>query len=342
MHGAKTIGAGVAAANDDDVFARAGNVSGAKAPLYNIVISVVTLAATVLLCQKVHREVDAIEPATGHVQVAGPACTAGEKHGIEVTLQILRRHIDPGVNTGPEHHALGRQQIEPAIEHALFHLEFRNAVAQQPAGAIRLLEHRHAVACAVELRGRRKAGRSGADDRHFLPRARGRRLRNDPAFVERAIDDRQLDRLDGDGIFVDAEHARPFARRGAQQACELGKVVGLMEALDRRPPRIAVNQVIPVRDQVAERAPLVTERDAAVHAARGLPRNVFDRIRLVDVAIVADALLYRAHGRLDAGKFDETGRLAHGRFAELKFRATPLLPGTRSESWPQLRRLSPA
>ena len=39
-------------------------------------------------------------------------------------------------------------------------------------------------------------------------------------------------------------------------------------------PLIAVDQVVPVGDEVAERAPLVTERDAAVHAsARGLLRR---------------------------------------------------------------------
>ena len=150
--------------------------------------------------QEIHREVDALETAAWHVQVARLARAAGEQHRVEVTLQILRRHINPDVHAGPEHHALGRQQIETAIEHALLHLEFRNAIAQQPADPVRLLEHRHAMAGGVELRGRREAGRSRADNGRFLPRPRGGRLRNDPALVERAIDNGQLDRLDGDGI----------------------------------------------------------------------------------------------------------------------------------------------
>ncbi len=122
----------------------------------------------------------------------------------------------------------------------------------------------------------------------------------------------ELDRLDGDRVLVDPEHARPFARRGTQQAGELRKVVGLVEPLDRRAPRIAVDQIVPVGDQVAERAALMTERHAAVHAARGLARQVLDRIRLVDVPIVADALFDRARGRLGAREFDEAGRLTHG------------------------------
>jgi hypothetical protein len=43
-----------------------------------------------------------------------------------------------------------------------------------------------------------------------------------------------------------------------------------MQAIDRILPAVAVDEVVPVRDQVAERAALVTERNAAVHAARGL------------------------------------------------------------------------
>ena len=148
-------------------------------------------------------------------------------------------------------------------------------------------------------------------DRDLLPRARRRRTRHDPAFVERAIDDRQLDRLDRDRILVDAEHARSFARRGAEQAGELGEVVGLVQPLDRRAPVVAIDQVVPVGNQVAERAALVAERNAAVHAARRLPRQLLGRIGVVDVAIVADALGDRARRRLDARVFDEAGGLAH-------------------------------
>ena len=35
-------------------------------------------------------------------------------------------------------------------------------------------------------------------------------------------------------------------------------------------PAVAVDEIVPVGDQVAERAALMAERDAAVHAARGL------------------------------------------------------------------------
>ena len=72
------------------------------------------------------------------------------------------------------------------------------------------------------------------------------------------------------GSCVDAEHAGRLARRRAQPAGELGEVVGGVQPLDGLVPVVAVDQVVPVGDEVAERAAVVAERDAAVHAARRL------------------------------------------------------------------------
>ena len=72
------------------------------------------------------------------------------------------------------------------------------------------------------------------------------------------------------GSCVDAEHARRLARRRAQPAGELREVVRRVQPVDRVPPVVAVDEVVPVGDQVAERAAVVAERDAAVHAAPGL------------------------------------------------------------------------
>ena len=62
------------------------------------------------------------------------------------------------------------------------------------------------------------------------------------------------------------------ASHGAGQSCpgELREVVRGVQPVDRLAPLVAVDQVVPVRDEVPERAALVAERDAAVHAARRL------------------------------------------------------------------------
>src|SRR6185436_15355561 len=138
-----------------------------------------------------------------------------------------------------------------------------------------------------------EAGRAGADDGHLLPGAVLRRRRRHPALVPRAVDDGRLDRLDGDRIVVDAEHARALAWRGTQLAGELREVVGRVQPLDRGPPAIPVDQVVPVGNQIPERAALVTERDAAVHAARALHLELAGRIRQVDLAPALHALVHR-------------------------------------------------
>ena len=58
--------------------------------------------------------------------------------------------------------------------------------------------------------------------------------------------------------------------RRAQPTGELREVVGRVQALDGRAALVAPGEVVPLRDQVAERAAVVAERDAAVHAAAGL------------------------------------------------------------------------
>ena len=108
-----------------------------------------------------------------------------------------------------------------------------------------------------------------------LPVRVARRRGANPALLERPLDDRQLDVLDRHRIVVDAEDARAFARRRAQPAGEVREVVGRVQAIARRLPAVPVDEIVPVRNLVAERAALVAERDAAVHAARrpdrGLP-----------------------------------------------------------------------
>ena len=139
-----------------------------------------------------------------------------------------------------------------------------------------------------------------------------RRVRRDPALLPRALDDRQLDLLDRDGVVVDGQHAGRLARRRADQPGELGEVVRRVQLVDRVAPAALVDQVVPVRDQVAERAAVVAERDAALHAAGALARGLVLRQDLEDLAVVVDA---RARIPLRGGHardLQEGPELAHG------------------------------
>src|SRR5262249_61449921 len=175
---------------------------------------------------------------------------------------------------------------ERAGEEPLLHLELGNAVAQQAADPVVALENGYGVAGAVQLLGGGEAGGTGASPRRALARASRRLLHAYPAFVERALDDGQLDPLDRHRVVVDPEHARALARRRAETAGPLREVVRRVQAVERLTPVVLVDQVVPVRDDVPERTALVAERDAAVHAPRSLLREVLDRVGQVVLAPV--------------------------------------------------------
>ena len=101
------------------------------------------------------------------------------------------------------------------------------------------------------------------------------RLRFDPAFLIGAFDNGHFDIFNGDGRLIDAEHAGVFARGRAHAAGEFGKIVGLVQAFDGLFPVVAIDQIIPVRDDVADRTTALAERNPAVHASRPLGLDFF-------------------------------------------------------------------
>ena len=198
------------------------------------------------------------------------------------------------------------------LEVLLLHLEVGDAVAQQAADAVVALEHGDRVAGARELLRGGEAGGAGADDGDRLAGQAPGRLRLHPAVAERLVDDRDLDLLDRHGGLVDAEHARRLARRRAEPPRELGEVVRGVQALDRRAALAAPHEVVPLGDQVAERAALVAERDAAVHAATGLAAQLGGVALLVDLFPVHDAHRHGPPlGQLALGDLQKALRVSH-------------------------------
>src|SRR5690606_31209768 len=151
-----------------------------------------------------------------------------------------------------------------------FQLEVGDAVAQQAADAAAFLKYGHAVSGARQLLRAGQSGGAGADDGDFLAGAALGWLGTHPAFLPAALDDGVLDGLDADGVVVDVQRTGRFAGGGADPSGELREVVGGVQCIQRRAPLLAVDQVVPVGDQIVDGAAVVAERDAAVHAAGGL------------------------------------------------------------------------
>ena len=131
----------------------------------------------------------------------------------------------------------------------------------RPPGRLVALVDRDLVAELVQLRRPRPGPPGRSPPRPPSCRCGGRAARRSiqPSSKPRA-GDRQLDLLDRDRVVVDVQHAGRLARRRADQARELGEVVGRVQLHERVLPAVAVDEVVPVRDPVAERAALVAER----------------------------------------------------------------------------------
>src|SRR5205814_1219172 len=98
---------------------------------------------------------------------------------------------------------------------------------------------------------------------------------------------------------------------GADAAGELGEVVGRVQPVDRLAPAAAVHEVVPVGDDVPERAALVTEGDAAVHAARALTLEDVLRRPLLELPPVLQAVLDRLLVNLLALELEEACDFSH-------------------------------
>ena len=309
VRGTQAVGPGVAAADDDDLLALGGD---RRLPV--LAQDVVALLHPVTPRQVLHRLVDAVQLPAGHGQVAPIGRAAGQHHRIEIGQQLLGGDVDADVDAGPEYGSLGAHLVQPPVEDALFHLEFRNAVTQQPTDAIGAFEDGDAVAGAGQLLGGGQTCRPRTYHGDGLSGQLVRRQRLHEAFVEGLVDDLQLDLLDRHRILVDAQHACRLARRRTQPAGEVGEVVGGVQPFDRVAPTAPAHQVVPFRNQVAQRTPVVAEGDTAVHAASRLMAQGLVGEFLVDLVPVTKPQRDRpALRQFPMRVFQEAARISHAR-----------------------------
>src|SRR5580693_1458097 len=152
---------------------------------------------------------------------------------------------------------------------------------------------------------------TGTNYRDPLARSHQWRFGANPIFAEGMLDDGFLDHLDGDRRFVDSQDAGGFARRGTNTAGEFRKIVGGMQHTDSFAPAVAVDQIVPIRNDVVQWAAGVAERHAAIHAARALRANLFFGEIEVDLGPIVEAFGNRpARGRF-ARVLEEARSLTH-------------------------------
>src|ERR1019366_4338935 len=277
--GAQTIGAGIAAADDDDALAGGHNLLGHG----------IALAHTVLLWQVLHGEVDALQLASGEVEIARVFGAARQQDGVELAAQVFHRYIAAHLGIGFEPHPFAAHLHQPPVDEVLLHLETWDAVAQQSADAVGLFEHGDGVAGARQLLRGGQSGGAGTYHRDALAARHGGRFRDDVALGESAVDDGFLDLLDGDRRLNDAQHAGGFTGRGTNAPGEFREIIGGVQLPHRFLPAPLVHQIVPIGNDVGERTTGVAKGDAAIHAARRLGAQVVVGERQVDFGPVLDA-----------------------------------------------------
>ena len=111
---------------------------------------------------------------------------------------------------------------------------------------------------------------TGPNHGHALASFHTRRLRNDPTFFPRAINDFHFDLLNRHRAGINSHDASRFAWCWAQATSELRKVVGGMQTVNGILPMTAIHQIVPIGNQVPQWASVIAERDTTIHATSRL------------------------------------------------------------------------
>src|ERR1019366_4410010 len=143
--GAQAVSACVATADDHHALSGRENVRRS--------VQRIAFAATILLREKFHGEMNALEFASRDGEVTRLLRTSGEKDRIERRLQLFDRNADADMRVGDEAHAFGNHLLDAAIDEMFLQLEVGNAIAQQATDAVSFLVNHNLVSCPAQLLG---------------------------------------------------------------------------------------------------------------------------------------------------------------------------------------------
>ena len=246
-----------------------------------------------------------------HIEVARQFGAPGQHHHVIIVEDALDRHGGADLHPGAENHALGFHLDNAPVDQRTVHLEVGDAIAQQPADPVGLLEHRRRMPHPRQLLRTGEPRRPRSDHRDPPPGPARRDMRRDPAFIPAAVDNRAFDRLDRHRGIGQRQRARRLARRRTDPAGKFGKVIGPVQPLARRLPLRVADQQVPVGDEIADRTGGVAKRHPAIHAARRLADDIGRGQRQRIFVPVRDPFGDRTVAAILARDREEGGRIAH-------------------------------
>ena len=183
------------------------------------------------------------------------------------------------------------------------------------------------MATAIEIISSGKSSRSRTNHRDFFIRTRGRQHGLHQIVFKAILNDRTFVFPNRDRLGHLAADAGSFTQRRTDPACKLRERACLQQPLQRALIIPVPKKIVPLRDQVMQRAAeqyslkrhtRLAKRYAAVHAAAGLPAAVFFRERKVERRPVRHAGLGAARRAVHARVIQKSSRFSHGLFLPLQ------------------------
>ena len=177
------------------------------------------------------------------------------------------------------------EPLDPAHDHFFFQLETRNAVSQQPAGAVVAVVDMHVIAGDPQIFGGGQPGWPGTDDADRLAFGATGLQRFDPTFFPGGVGDIFFHRTDGDrAVTGKFDHAIALAQAvlRADAATDFRHGRGQVRHFIGFAQTPLGGQAEPVGDMIVQRAVDRTIRHAALRAAGGLFRCLVRRIAVGD------------------------------------------------------------
>ncbi len=263
--------------------------------------------------QVLHGLVDAVQVARRAPAGRGPRWRRRPARSRRIGPQLAGGDVRADVDAAAELGALGPHLVQAPVQVPLLHLELGDAVAEQAAGRSARSNTVTVVPGPGELLGGGQPGGPGAD--HGDPLA-GARPRGGCGATQPSAQARSMIStstcliVTGSALMPSTQAASHGA--GQSRPVNSGKLLVACSRSDGLAPVVPVDQVVPLRDQVAQRAAVVAERDAAVHAPAGLPLQLgLAGNRLVDLAPVAEPHVDRAPGRRLPRRVQEALGVSH-------------------------------
>jgi hypothetical protein len=116
---------------------------------------------------------------------------------------------------------LRSQEVNAALYYLFVELHVRDTIHEKTADTVGTLIDGDSVTSLVELISTSETSRAGTDDGNSLARTGLGWRRNHPALLKTAVNNGALNRLDANGILVDAKNTGTLARSRANTTSKL-------------------------------------------------------------------------------------------------------------------------